>query len=289
MNSVDAFSAQVGNYLAPTWPAAVQAPSSPVAAQAAPASSGYWYPIAGGNPQSLTVVQVVSQAYGLDPVRDSAQIQQMASYVAQQNNLFLVNFPIPSSVTGLRLPWPPRSNGGQRVKKKSSFNLGSLLAGVAAAAAGVGQIFLRHSGNPGGAILGGLSTGMPGGAPVAPPTQAQMIAADIGDGLPALADLAAGIAGQPLPQTYSQPYGQSYPQGYGYPQQPTAPYIPQQVGAPYPQQPYPAQPYSPAPYPGPAYPESTFSTQSASSWGAIASSVGSLAQTFGQIFGSRRH
>ena len=246
MNAVDTFASQVGQYLnSPAWPTMVasasvtpSAPTAPVmpSASAAPVAASakvYRYALPQGNPGNLTVAQVVAQAYGLDPTKDASQVQQLASYVAQQNGLFLSNFPIPATVTSLNLPWQPKSAGASGTQaitpkaKPSSFNFGNLLAGVAAAAAGIGQIVARHDGSN----LGGFSSG--GYGTYGKPDKAGMIASDIADGIPALADLAAAVTGNPLPNANpalpvgsyypNYPTGSTPPYGYGN-QQSTAPY-----------------------------------------------------------------
>ncbi len=335
MNAVDAFSAQMRQMgystaggptpTPPTWPGG--APAVPnVPPPVAPTQTGqsqqqgHWYALPAGNPERLTVAQVIQKAYKLDPQRDANQINEIATYVAQQNGILLANWPIPNHVTGLRLPWAPSASGEKKEKKeKKSINFGQVIAGIGAVAAGAARIVGRHSGQ-GNALPPG-TYGYPN-QPNSGNRDVDMISADIGDAVPIIAQIGAIFSGQPVPgATPPGYYGQTYA-----PNAPYNPYAPPPVYQPPVYQPpvyqppvyqppvyQPPQRYSPPiyqppvyqqpqPYTPPSYqtwqPPTTYSPGTyapnggTDAWGnqmnQIVNSVGQLANTIGQVFGKKR-
>lgn len=282
MNAVDAFSAQMRTIgyggptpTPPTWPNGAPAnpsapvpPAQPVGQPQQPASQGYWYALPAGNPERLTVAQVVAKAYKLDPDRDKAQIDQIANYVAQQNGIMLSNWPIPSNVSGLRLPWAPTGEGSgtkEEKKKKKGPNFGQVLGVITTVASGAARIFARHQAHDQGLPTnpyGYPQYGQPGyGQPSGGNRDIDLIAGDIADAVPIIANIGAILSGNAPPAGYGQPgypYGQpghGYPQpGYGQPSSPipTTVYQPTTPGY---QQPTYGQPpvYQPPVYQPPAY------------------------------------
>lgn len=340
MNAVDAFSAQMRTLgmgysggptpTPPTWPNGAPAyptapPSQPVGQPQPPTGQGYWYALPAGNPERLTVAQVVARAYKLDPDRDRAQIDQIANYVAQQNGIMLSNWPIPGNVTGLRLPWAPLDQGSgsqDEKKKKKGPDFGQVLGVITTVASGAARIFARHQGqgtpaNP----YGYPQYGQPGnGQPTSGNRDIDLIAGDIADAVPIIANIGAILNGDPPPVGYQPGYGYPPQPGYGSSPIPTGVYqptypVPQPYNPPmYPPPTYQApQPYNPPMYPPPAYqaPQpyvppayqppmyggqpsfgQPYSTAGSDAWGnqvsQIVNGVGQLAQTLGTIFGGKR-
>ena len=280
MNAVDAFSAQMRNMgysggptpTPPSWPTGAPAypsapvqPAQPVGQPQQPANQGYWYALPAGNPDRLTVAQVVAKAYKLDATRDATQIQQISDYVAQQNGVMLSNWPIPNNVTGLRLPWAP-TNPDTKTKvekpKKKGPSFGQIVAGIGAVAAGVGRIVVRHNGQDGVPTntYGVPGYGQPGYTqPGSGNRDIDNITGDIADVVPILANLGAIFGGNGAQPGYGQiPYGQP---GYGQPTYGQPGYYPPNGPSPIPTgtyQPTPPvyqqpQPYNPPVYQPPVY------------------------------------
>lgn len=333
MNSVEAFSAQV-RFLGystpvptpPTWPNGTPAGPTlgypvPQLPSRVPAGSVHGYPLTPGNPEGLTVAHIVARAYRLDWTRDAAQIRQIADYVAEQNGIFMANAPIPGYLTRLGLPWPPTqpndpqapfnstpieptgSLGGlpqESTKaprsKKNKLNIGQVVAGLGAAAAGAGRIIDRHenaqNGLPApswqnGSLSQGNYTPNPGGYRRS--THTEMISADIADAVPILANIAILLAGQapppPAPYGYGTPSSPYYNGALPYygPHQPNFPTF-QATPSPWPQQGDWSMPY----YEGPMRPSRPYSRAGADPWGNqmgnIVTGVGALARSISQIF-----
>lgn len=275
MNAVESFSAQMRSYqtlggpTAPTWPGGVPAAppvyqTPPVQQQPAQAAA-YWYPLPAGNPERLTVATVIQRAYNLNPQRDSARIQEIANYVAQQNGIMLANWPIPPTTQGLRLPWAPtHSNlgngqpsgpvigqpGGQpgygqpsgpiigqpgqpgQPGRSSAEKITNIVAGIAGIAGSLGRIFQRHGGSSSPSQIptyGQPGYGQPGygqpGYNYGTPNQTDIIVGDVADAVPILANLGAILTGSPPPIQGYPQTGYNHPAPY-YTQQPTPPYIP---------------------------------------------------------------
>jgi len=332
MNAVDAFSAQMRQMgysqaggptpTPPTWPngtPAVPGAPPPAAPGQTGQAQGYWYALPAGNPERLTVAQVIQKVYKLDPQRDANQLSQIATYVAQQNGIMLANWPIPSNVTGLRLPWAP-PEAEKKEKKKNSVNFAQVIAGIGVVAAGAARIAGRHSGQ--GSTLPPGTYGYPyNGQPTSGNRDVDMISADIADAVPIIAQIGAIFSGQPAPGTVPPYYGQTYtPNTPGYQPpvyqppvyqppvyqppvyqppvyQPPVYQPPQPYNPPYYQPPtyQPPQPYNPPGYPYQqpgTYAPGTYMPNGGDPWGnqvnQIVNGVGQLANSLGQLFGKKR-
>ncbi|MEB3299758.1 MAG: hypothetical protein VKO21_09770 [Candidatus Sericytochromatia bacterium] len=197
--TVDDFSARVRQIMA-------QRPAAPVASQppvAAPTGQGRpgltWQPLPAGNPQRLTLAQFVQQTYRLDPVRDSAEVQRLADWIAQSNRVMLINWPIPAEVQGLWIPTPQATNqpGSAKPKKDKVSDLEKVtqvVAGVGALLAGISTAVNAYK-------QGVPAQGLPGGQPAPQP--------------------------QPLPQTPTPPVFPTVP---AWPQVPAPNPVPPQSG-----------------------------------------------------------
>jgi len=165
MTTVDDFSARVRQILAQR--PAVPAGGQPVASQPGQVNPGLtWQPLQAGNPQRLTLVQFVQQTYRLDPVRDAAEVQRLADWIAQSNRVMLVNWPIPGEVQGLWIPTPrvQEQPGAPKPKKDKVTDLEKVtqvVSGVGAALATIGT------------LVNGFKNGIPATGPAGQPQPQQ--------------------------------------------------------------------------------------------------------------------
>ncbi|MBI6546753.1 MAG: hypothetical protein HY692_08160 [Cyanobacteria bacterium NC_groundwater_1444_Ag_S-0.65um_54_12] len=234
MSAIAEFSAQVRKYLPPappTWPDGTTVHTAQPG-QPARAAEWTWYAIPRGNPDRLTVLQLVKQAYRFDARQDPTKIKNLASYVAQVNGLVL-HWSIPPTVTGL---WLPRSSAGTTrnnpvsspslapdnkypaainsrrqpvpVKKERSTSelVANIVSGIAALAAGVGRIIERHSRHSAVEtnydVLGKAKN-----------RDVDIVVQDVADAAPIVANLGALLGGNPPPLSSGLSSSDSWP-GY---------------------------------------------------------------------------
>lgn len=163
MTTVDDFSARVRQILAQRPAAPVG--NQPVASQPGQANPGLtWKPLQAGNPQRLTLAQFVQQTYRLDPVRDSAEVQRLADWIAQSNRVMLVNWPIPGDIQGLWIPTPrvqeqPSGNAPKKDKISDLEKVTQVVSGVGAVLATIGT------------LVNGFKNGIPASGPQQPSNQ----------------------------------------------------------------------------------------------------------------------